>query len=252
MKLRFYSAAFLLESQKAFLAHILLSLAEITQMKTLYRFFTLMIISSFSLKSFAQKAFNEGMLTYNISIQTVNGEKPMASALNGAVLTIYLTKDKSRTEMVSAPGTETTVFDGRENKGFILKEYSGQKLMITTTADNWAQKNQMNRNLSFTDAGSATINGIACKKATAQSTDGKAYTVYYDPTIVIANKSYNNAFPQIQGLPVQFELSSGNLIFRYTLTKNSSEAVAANRFDAPKAGFRVMTYEENQQLKKGE
>jgi hypothetical protein len=252
MKLHCHSAAFLFNFQKAFLAHILLSLAEITQMKALYRIFTLMIISLFSVKSFAQKALNEGVLTYNITIQTVNGEKPVASALNGAVLTIYLTKDKSRTEMVSAPGTETTVFDNKENKGFILKEYSGQKLMITTTGDNWSQKNQMNRNLSFTDGGTTTINGIACKKATAQSADGKIYTVYYDPTIVIANKEYNNAFPQIHGLPVQFELSSGNLIFRYTLSNNSSEIIAGNKFDAPKAGFRVMTYEENQQLKKGE
>lgn len=221
-------------------------------MKTLYRFFALMIISFSSLKSFAQKSFNDGVLTYNISIQTVNGEKPVASALNGAVLTIFLSKDKSRTEMVSAPGTETTVFDNKENKGFILKEYSGQKLMITATGDNWSQKNQMNRTLNFTDEGTTTINGIVCKKAVAQSTDGKTYTVYYDPAIVIANKSYNNAFPQINGLPVQFELSSGNLVFRYTLSKNSSEIVAGNKFDAPKAGFRVMTYEENQQLKKGE
>jgi hypothetical protein len=221
-------------------------------MKALYRFFSLILISFFSANSFAQKALNEGVLTYNISIQTVNGEKPVAGGLNGAVLTIYLTKDKSRTEMVSTPGTETTVFDSKEDKGFILKEYSGQKLMITATGDNWSQKNRMNRNLVFADAGTATINGIACRKATAQSADGKSYTVYYDPAIIIANKSYNNAFPQIRGLPVQFELSSGNLVFKYILTKNSSEAIASNRFDAPKAGFRVMTYEENQQLKKGE
>ena len=234
------------------MAHILLSLAQITNMKALYRFFSLMLISFFSFNAFAQKALNEGILTYNISIQTVNGEKPVAGALNGAVLTIYLTKDKSRTEMVSTPGTEATVFDSKENKGFILKEYSGQKLMITTTGDNWLQKNQVNRNLVFTDAGTATINGIVCRKTTAQSADGKSYTVYYDPSVIIANKSYNNAFPQIQGLPVQFELSSGNLVFKYVLTKNSSEAIASNKFDAPKAGFRVMTYEENQQLKKGE
>lgn len=221
-------------------------------MKNLFRLFSLILLSTFSVKSFSQKALTEGVLVYNISIQTVNGEKPVATALNGAVLTIYLTKDKSRSEMVSTPGTETTVFDNKENKGFILKEYSGQKLMITTTGDNWTQKNRTNRNLTFTDAGTQTINGIVCKKATALSEDNKTYTIFYDPSISVVNKTYNNAFPQIKGLPVQFELSSGNLIFRYTLVKNSAEAISANKFEAPKAGFRVMTFEENQQLRKGE
>jgi hypothetical protein len=76
--------------------------------------------------------------------------------------------------------------------------------------------------------------------------------VYYDPTVTMSNTSYNNAFPQIVGLPVQFELSSGNLVFKYTLSTYTTDAIPVAKFDAPKSGFRVMTYEENQQLKKGE
>jgi hypothetical protein len=202
--------------------------------------------------AFAQKTLSEGTITYNISIESTKGEKQISGALNGAVLTVFLTKDKSRTEMQSTPGIETTVFDNKIGKGFILKEYSGQKLMITTSAENWAQKNQVNRGLDFKiDDNITIIEGYACKKATATSADGKNYTVYFDPNTTIVNKTYNNAFPQIQGLPVQYELQSGNLIFKYTLSKNAADAILSNKFDAPKAGFRVMTYEENQQLKKG-
>lgn len=206
-----------------------------------------------SIDTYAQKVLTEGMLKYNISIESSNGEKQIAGSLNGATLSVYLTKDKSRTEMISTPGTETTVFDNRTGKGFILKEYSGQKLMITVTAENWMQKNQVNTNLKFeTQSGTFNIRNYNCKKAIAQSENGKLYTVYYDPSVVVVNKQYNNAFSQLAGLPIQYELSSGNLIFKYSLVSTSMDVSNTGKFDAPKAGFRVMSYEENQQLKKGE
>lgn len=213
-------------------------------------FFVSLIISY---QTVAQKVLTDGMLKYDISIESANGEKQISGSLNGATLSVYLTKDKSRSDMLSTPGTETTVYDNKSGRGFILKEYSGQKLMITTTADNWAQKNHVNSNLNFeVQAGITNIVGYNCKKAVAKSENGKTYTVYYDPSIVIANKQYNNAFSQLPGLPVQYELSSGNLLFKYTLTGMNMDILSGIKFEAPKAGFRVMSYEENQQLKKGE
>ncbi len=218
-------------------------------LKTKFLLFTLFCTSL----AYAQITITDAVLTYTISIETTNGEKQLSSALNGATLNIYLAKDKSRTEMVSKLGTETTVFDNKLGNGFILKEYSGQKLMITVTADNWALKNQVNNNLAFKETTeTATIAGIACKKATSTSDDGKNYTVFYDPTTIITNKKYNNAFAKLLGMPVQYSLQSGNLVFKYTLQKNNAEILPTYKFDAPKAGFRVMTYEENQQMKRGD
>ena len=227
-------------------------LAQTLTMKT----FTNIIILSFFMfcanTTKAQKIITEGILKYDITIETSNGEKQIAGSLSGATLSIFLTKDRSRSEMVSTPGTETTVFDNKAGKGFILKEYSSQKLMITITGENWLQKNQLNSGLNFEiQAGTSYINGYNCKKATAKSDNGKMYTVYYDPSITLANKQYNNAFSQLAGLPVQYELSSGNLIFKYTLSSMTTEG-SLGKFEAPKTGFRIMTYEENQQLKKGE
>jgi GLPGLI family protein len=222
-------------------------------MKTVLHSINLLIGLFFCGNAQAQKLLNEGSLTYNISIESTNGEKQVSSVLNGAVLTLYFTKDKSRTEMISSAGTEGTFFDAKAGKGFLLKEYSAQKLMITMSADNWNQKNRTNNKLVFaTEDGTTSIAGYTCKKATSTSAEGKNYTVYFDPSVTIANKTYNNAFPQLQGLPVQYELQSGNLIFKYTLSKNSADAIAASKFEAPKTGFRVMSFEENQQLKKGE
>lgn len=220
-------------------------------MKTLYKFTCIVFLVLFSANGFAQKQLTEGVLVYNITIESTKGEKQPTGSLNGAVLTVYFTQNKSRTELVSTPGTEATIYDAKAGKGIILKEYSGQKLMITLTADNWAQKNQVNVNLIFdTDKDMVNIAGYSCKKAKASNED-KKYTVYYDSSIIIANKTYNNAFPQLPGIPVQYELQSGNLIFKYTLSKYTAESVSLSKLEAPKTGFRVMTYEENQQLKKG-
>ena len=200
----------------------------------------------------AQKQLVEGTITYNITITSAKSEAPVANGLNGASLKIYLNSKESRSEMTSTLGTETNVFDNTTGKGFILKEYSGQKLMITLNKQNWLQKNEWNDNLKFTIGSQVeNIAGYSCKKATGVSDDGRTITVYFTPSIVIANKKYNSSFDQLPGLPVKYEVKSGNLVFNYTLDNLNYDPVAATMFDAPKSGFRIMTYEENQQLKKG-
>jgi len=217
-------------------------------MKFIYRIALLVLIIAVSNKSFAQKQLSEGVITYNIAIESASN----IGNLSGAQLVISLKPSLSRSDMTSSLGTETTVYDNQKGKGFILREYSGQKLMITATKENWAQKNQWNDNLKFTiDPAVTSIGGYDCKKATGTTQDGKTFVIYFTPDITIANRQYNNSFDQLPGLPVQYEIKSGNLTFKYSLSKVSYEAVAASKFEEPKAGYRVMTYEENQQLKKG-
>lgn len=221
-------------------------------MKPVLQTITFIFLSVLAISSTMQKPLSEGVLQYDISIVSAKSEPTTLNSLNGAVLTLYLKPTISRTEMKSTLGTESTVYDAKNGSGFILKEYSGQKLMISMNENNWDQKNKAYENLNFTVTNeTATIAGYQCKKATATLADGKIFTVYFDPTVVISNKKYNNAFAKLQGLPVQYEIQSGNLSFKYTLSSLSYDAVPAAKFEAPKTGFRVMTYEENQQLKKG-
>lgn len=199
----------------------------------------------------AQKPFAEGSLMYNISIISSKSEATGINSLNGATLQVFLKPNQSRTEMKSEVGIETTVFDSKINKGFILKEYSGQKLMISMNANNWVEKNKLYESLRFTISEErTTIANYSCKKATASLPDGKTFVVYFNPDITLTNRSYNNAFAQLPGLPVQYEMQSGNISFRYTLEKITLDAISSSKFEAPKAGFRVMSYEENQQLKR--
>ena len=83
------------------------------------------------------------------------------------------------------------------------------------------------------------------------SADGKTFVVYYSPDIVAANKDYDPTFAKLPGLAMQYEIESGKMKFKYTISKVSLDPVPIAKFDFPTAGYRVMTYEENQQLKKG-
>jgi hypothetical protein len=108
-----------------------------------------MLFSVFTFAAFAQKQITEGSLSYKISIESSNPASPVANSLNGAELVLYLKPYASRSEMKSSLGVESTVYDNRSASGYILKEYSGQKLMISMTAGNWAQKNRTYENLVF-------------------------------------------------------------------------------------------------------
>jgi len=212
---------------------------------------TVFLLFHFSL--IAQKPINEVTLTYNISVQSTNEKTDVAKSLEGALLTVYLKGKQSRSDMKSSIGFESNLYDDKIGKGFILKEYSGQKLMITLNKENWLQKNQYYQNLNFKiEGGDELIAGFKCKKATALLTNGKSFTVYYTPELLLSNNQYNNSFVLLPGVPVQFELESGNLKFKYVLSKVNYDVISSSKFEIPKSGYRVMTYEDNQQLKKGD
>ena len=202
--------------------------------------------------SFAQKVLHDATLNYSISMQSADG-KPAATPLEGAMLAIYLKGYQSRSEMISGLGTESSIYDSKSGKGYILKEYSGQKLMISMDRSNWNQKNKFYHTTKFTlDNKEQVIGGFKTKKASTVLPDGKELIVYYSSEFIAGNKFYNNAFSLLPGIPVQYEVVSGNLRFVYSLIKIDQEIVPSSKFEIPKTGYRVMTYAENQQLKKGD
>ena len=221
-------------------------------MKIVNKIGLLLVLQVIAVFSFAQKIISEGTLQYDIVIQTGNKEPQMADALDGGTVTVYIKGGQSRSDMVSALGKETTIHESKTGTGVILKEYSGQKLMITLTKDNWEAKNKSYNGISF-ELGNetTTIAGYTCKKAVAKMPSGKFFTVYYAPDLSITNKEYNATFKNLPGLAMQYEYESGSMKYKYTLAKINFEPVSASKFDFPKSGYRVMTYEENQQMRKG-
>ena len=193
----------------------------------------------------AQKALSEGTLVYNMSVETGSAEPKMADMLDGATTTISIKGDQSRVELVSGLGREATIFNAATANGFILKDYSGQKLMITLTSKDWDANNKKYEGIEFENTGeTSVISGFTCKKAIAKLKNGSSFTVYYTDDVNVQNKSYDAQFKTLPGLPVQYEMQAGKMKFKFTLASISFDAVPSSKFEAPKSGYRVMTYQE--------
>ena len=193
----------------------------------------------------AQKIISEGSLIYNISIQTGSDEPKMADMLDGATTTINIKGSQSRSELISGLGSEVTIYDSKKGSGVILKDYSGQKLMITLTKGDWDKKNGKYEGITFETTNEImNIAGYKCNKAIAKLKDGSSFVVFYTPELEMADKDYDSQFKTLPGLALQYEWQSGKMRFKYTLSKINFDAVASSRFDIPKSGYRVLTYGE--------
>lgn len=201
---------------------------------------------------YAQKTISEGTIVYDITIQSGNTVPQKGDAQDGASKTIYLKGSSSRTDQVTFLGNETNIHDAKSGNAVILKEFSGQKLMITLTKENWLTKNRASSDIRYELTNETrTVAGFATKKAIGKLDNGKTFIVYYAPELVVANKDYDPTFANLPGLPMEYEIESGKLKFKYTVSKVSFDPVIVSKFDFPKSGYRVMTYEENQQIRKG-
>ena len=198
--------------------------------------------------SISQKTLTEATLMYNMSVETGSGEPKIADMFDGATTTIYLKGNKSKTELISSLGREATIYDAVSGTGVILKDYSGQKLMITLTATNWAQNNSKYEGIVFQNTDETQkIAGFTCKKAIAKLKNGESFTVYYTTEVNLANKSYDAQFKTLPGLPVQYEMQTPKLKLKFTLASISYNPIPASEFEIPSSGYRVLTYDETKQ-----
>ena len=221
-------------------------------MKILWSIATAILVLA-TTQSVAQRTVSEGAFIYNIEIKPKDGKTTTASGLSGAKIYIYLKGGLSRTDMASALGNEATIYNSKLGNAVILKEYSGQKLMITLNKDNWAERNKKFEGVDFNNTSETKIiEGYNCKKAVAKLNDGSSITVYYTPDLVLLNKDFNNAFKNLSGFPMEYEFDTGKMSFKYTLAQIDFSPVPAAKFDFPKSGYRVMTYDENKRGKKGD
>lgn len=211
-------------------------------------FLSILALSGFT--SFAQKSISDATVNYEISIQSAQS-KPINNDLNRSSFTLYLKGALSRTDMVSSLGNEKTIRDGKSGNAVILKEYSGQKLMITLSKDEWEERNKKKNDIVFSLAGETKkLIGYTCSKATSTLSDGSILTVYYTKDLIAANRDYDPTFKSLQGLPLQYEFETTKLKFIYTASKIDFNPVPASKFEFPKSGYRVMTFSENKQGKK--
>ncbi len=193
----------------------------------------------------AQKKLTEATISYDIVINTNNTTPQVADLLDGAVSVIYLKGTSSRSEMISSLGTQSTIIDGKTGNVTILKDYGEQKYMIKMTPAEWKASNKKYEGSTFTyEEDYKTIAGYNCQKAIGKLADGSTFTVYFTKDLVPVNKDFQYLNKNLPGLAMQYEAVMGNQKVTYTVSSINFNLVPAAKFDLPKAGYRVMNYEE--------
>ena len=194
----------------------------------------------------AQKRITEGTISYDIVVQTGNDNPSIADMFNGATSIVYLKGYQTRFERVSSLGVESTIVDGKTGNITVLKEYGEQKYMITMTPANWKEANKKYEGIVFKyEDEYKTIAEYKCQKAIGTMKDGTTITVYFTKDLVANNREFEYAYKSLPGLAMEFETTIGNLKVTYTVSKINFGIVPATKFELPKSGFRVMTYEES-------
>lgn len=217
---------------------------EMKRISTILTIAGCMMLSSFSV--FGQKKLTEATISYDIVINTNNTTPQAADLLDGAVSVIYLKGNSSRSEMISSLGTQSTIVDGKSGNVTILKDYGDQKYMITMTPDNWKQSNKKYEGIKFTyENDYKTIAGYNCQKAIGTLADGNTFSVYFTKDLAPVNKDFQYLNKDLPGLAMQYEAVFGKQKVTYTVSNISFSLVPAAKFDLPKSGYRVMTYEES-------
>lgn len=200
----------------------------------------------------AQKKVAELTLIYDYSVVSADDKPKQADPNQVATHSVYIKGSKSRSEMTNALFSSTTLFDSNTGLAVILKEVSGQKLLIRLTHDNWQERNQPYDGMVFKNTTETReIAGYKCIKATAQTKSGATLSVFYTRDIVPENKDYDPPFRNLDGLPLEYELANGNLKIKYRISKVNLNPVPASKFDIPKTGYREMNYEESKKMNIG-
>jgi GLPGLI family protein len=122
--------------------------------------------------------------------------------------------------------------------------------MIKLTPANWKESNKKSENVVFTYFEEyKTIAGYKSQKAIGKLADGTEFTVYFTKDLAPMNKDFQYMNKNLPGLAMQYEAvikrKSGTSVVTYTVSNINFSPVAQSKFDLPKSGYRVMTYEES-------
>lgn len=218
-------------------------------MKSCKGLFAIALSLGLALSAVAQKKVSEMTLVYDATVSTGSANPKLADAFDGAVTTVYISGNLSRLDMVSALFTSSTIHDSRAGTAVVLREVSGQKLLIRLNQNDWTDKNKRYQGITFTDTSETkVIAGYNTTKAIAKTADGSTFTVYYTKDIVPENKEYDYQFRSLPGLPLEYEIVRGNLKIKYTVSQINLNPVPASKFDIPKTGYRELTYQESKKM----
>jgi GLPGLI family protein len=218
-------------------------------MKSMLKLFWFFISFVISASLAAQKRITEGIITYDITVITGDAKPSIPALFDGATSVVYLKGYQCRFERISSLGVESTLIDNKAGKINVLKEYGDQKYWITMTPENWQEANAKYAGIRFDYKEEyKEIAGYSCQKAIGKTPDGSDIIVFFTKDLLADNREFEYACKSLPGLAMEYETTVGHLKVKYTVSKVSFSFVPLSKFELPKSGFRMMSFEESKNL----
>jgi GLPGLI family protein len=173
------------------------------------------------------RRLSEATLTYSVSIRTANAEPRAADLMDGALNTVYLKGNMSRSDLNSSLGKQSTIVDSKTGVATVLKEYGEQRYLIQFTGL------------------TKQIAGYTCEQAIGTWGDQNSYVVYFTRALQPVNHEFQYLNRNLPGLALEYQAKLGNSELTYVATRVDFDPVPHTIFELPSSGYRVMTYQES-------
>ncbi len=192
------------------------------------------------------RRLSEATLTYSVSIRTANAEPRAADLMDGALNTVYLKGNMSRSDLNSSLGKQSTIVDSKTGVATVLKEYGEQRYLIHLTPEEWRSSNQAYENVRYQFTGlTKQIAGYTCEQAIGTWGDQNSYVVYFTRALQPVNHEFQYLNRNLPGLALEYQAKLGNSELTYVATRVDFDPVPHTIFELPSSGYRVMTYQES-------
>ena len=193
----------------------------------------------------SQKLLTDGSVLYNVSVINGKDQPGIAEAFDGATLSVAMKGAMVRTDLKSNIRVVSVFYNAKDETAVILKESGAEKYMINLTKAQWDTYNRKYAGIKYTYTNdSKVVTGYNCKKATGILKDGSSIVVYYATDLKPLSSGYEYAFKDLPGLPLEYEITTGNFSVSYQAASVQLAPVNASRFDLPKSGYKLLDYKQ--------
>lgn len=207
------------------------------------------LMSGMSISAAKKKHFS-GKITYKI---TVSDDLPeQARAMMPKTMTLYVGKNKVKTEMFTQMGMQSSIEDLENKTKISLLEIMGQKFAIHDSWEDLKEEMKNEPEVKIDRTGETRgISGYTCEKIIVKKVeDGEVYAIAWvtSELDVPDNINFSNpAFNDISEMMLEFEMDAGNgMMLTFTAIEVDDKKVKDKEFEVPE-DFEETTREKLQQ-----
>lgn len=212
--------------------------------------FTAIFLMSGMVVSAAKKKHFTGKITYTISVSDDLPEQ--AKAMMPKTMTLYVGKDKIKTELFTQMGMQASIEDLENKTKVSLLEIMGQKFAIR---DSWEDLQEEMKNAPEVEmertGETKEIAGYTCEKILAKKVeDGEVHATAWVTSELDApdNINFSNPlFNDTNDMMMEFEMDAGNgMMLTFSAIEVDDKKVKDKEFEIPE-DFKETTREDLQQ-----